>query len=195
MERQFVMNTLQFKLCVLALMANVLCAPLHAETWRSVPDQSQLAFIANYEGAEAFGQFKRFDVLVSFDRASLTFRSLLVDVEISSANMDNPEIDETIGQTEWFNIKAFPRAQFRSDQVRSVKGSEYVAKGIVSIKGVNKSVSIPFRWRSYGQDAKMTGAVILSRVDFGIGSGEWAADSPIGHAVKVRFDITLKAQR
>ena len=151
------MNTMQFKPCVFALLAGVLSAPAHAEMWRSVADQSQLAFIAKYEGAEALGEFKRFDVVVSFDPASLTVRSLLVNVDIASAKMDNPEIDKTIAQTEWFNARAFPHAQFRSDRIRAVKDSEYVAEGIVSIKGVNKSVAIPFRWRSYDQDARIDG--------------------------------------
>jgi polyisoprenoid-binding protein YceI len=178
--------------CTLALLAAMLSTHLYAASWRSVQDQSQLEFIASYEGAEAPGRFNRFDVLVSIDPSSLAVRSLLVDVDISSASMGNDDIDEAIAQTEWFNVQAYPHARFRSEQVRAVNDSEYVAEGVVSIKGVSKPISVPFRWRSHDQEAKLTGSLVLSRVDFGIGSGEWEADTPIGHEVQVRFGIALK---
>ncbi len=181
--------------CGLALLAVVLSAQLYAASWRSVQDQSQLEFVTTYEGAEAPGRFQRFDVLVSYDASSLAVRSLLVDVDITSASMGNDEIDEAIAQTEWFNAKAFPHARFRSEQVRAVNDSEYVAEGVVSIKGVSRPITVPFRWRSHDLDAKLTGSLILSRVDFGIGSGEWEADTPIGHDVQVRFGIALKAEQ
>jgi len=195
MEQQDTMSPLRFSTLICALLLAFLSAQVRAEPWRSVQDQSQLEFVAKYEGADAPGRFTRFDVLVSFDSASREVRSVLVDVDVTSVGMGNPEIDEAIMQTEWFNTRAYPHARFRSESVRATNESEYIAEGTVSIKGVSKPVSVPFRWRSHGREAQMSGSLVLSRVDFGIGSGEWAADSPIGHEVQVRFGVAFEAQQ
>lgn len=189
------MNPIPLARCAGAVLAAVLAAPVYPATWQSVQAGSKLEFIAIYEGAEAPGQFGRFAVTTRFDPLSLDTSSILVDVDIASASMGNAEMDETIAQPVWFDAAAFPQAEFRSDKIHAVNELEYVAEGILSIKGVKKPVTVPFHWRPKGRDAEMTGSLTLSRVDFGIGSGEWATDTSIGHAVQVRFKVVLEAEK
>lgn len=166
-----------------------------ADTWRSIPDDSRLEFVASYEGAEAPGKFSRFEVELDRDPDNGTPNSLRVDVDVTSASMGNPDIDEAISEPEWFDMKAFPNATFRSEQITLKSGHRYIAAGVVSIKGVNQPLSIPFEWNPMGQKGEMKGAVTLARVDFDIGSGEWASDSSIGHEVLVRFTISLQPEK
>lgn len=189
------MNRMPFARCVVACLATVLTTPVYPASWQSVQAESELEFIANYEGAAAPGQFRQFAVTTSFDPLSLATSSILVDVDITSASMGNAEMDEAIAQAEWFDAGAFPHAEFRSEKIRTMNDTEYVAEGILAIKGVDKPVAVPFRWRPDGQNAEMTGSIMLSRVDFGIGSGEWETDASIGHAVQVRFRIVLEAEK
>jgi len=184
---------LQLKQGVLAILTLVFALPAHAARWHSVQAVSQLEFVASYEGAEAPGRFSKFDVVMSFDPVLLSAASLLVDVDITSANMGNPDMDKAIAAPEWFNAQAFPHARFHSDTIKATGHSEYLAQGTVSIKGRSHPASVPFHWRSYARDAEISGALTLSRSDFDVGTGKWASDSPIGHTVQVRFKIALKA--
>lgn len=188
------MNQLPFAPCVVALLAAVLTTPVYPATWQSVQALRQLEFIASYEGAEAPGQFGRFAVTTSFDPLSLATSSILVDVDITSASMGSAEIDEAIAQPVWFDSAAFPDARFRSEKIHVMHDSEYVAEGILMVKGVERPVTVPFRWHLDGQNAEMTESLTLSRVDFAIGSGEWETDASIGHTVQVRFKFVLNAE-
>jgi polyisoprenoid-binding protein YceI len=174
------------------LLAGLLAVGAHAMPWQSVQGQSQLEFIATFEGAEAPGRFRKFAVAMSFDPPGVAGASLRVDVDIASAEMGNADMDEAIAEPQWFNAPAFPRAVFSSDKIRAVGESDYVAEGTVSIKGVERPVNVPFHWRAQGQTAEMTGSLTLSRQDFGIGNGEWQADTSIGHPVQVRFRVILE---
>lgn len=189
------MNRMPFARCVIAVLAMMLTTPVYAASWQSVQGESKLEFIATYEGADAPGQFGQFAVTSNFDPLSLDTSSILVDVDITSASMGNAEIDEAIAQPEWFDAAAFAQAEFRSEKIHATNDLEYVAEGILSLKGVKKPVTVPFRWRPDGRTAEMTGSLTLSRVDFDIGSGEWETEASIGHAVQVRFTIVLKAEQ
>jgi polyisoprenoid-binding protein YceI len=182
-----------FRFLIILLTAAV-ASQAYAATWRSVQDKSELEFIANYEGADAAGQFDQFEVEISFGPVSLTPQSLQVNVDITSVSMGNADIDEAIAGTEWFDAQAFPRAVFHSEKISATDDQEYIAKGVISIKGVDQTISVPFHWQPEDRDAVLTGSLRLSRMDFGIGSGEWALDTSIGHDVQVHFRIALKAE-
>jgi len=185
---------MQIQHFVIAFITGICSTQSFAEEWIFVPEQSQLEFIASFEGAEAPGQFSQFEVALNFDPQKLDNSSLVVDVDIASADMGNGEINEEIVEQEWFYTSVFPVAQFRSEKIRLLSHSEYIAEGVLTLKGVNQAVSVPFHWSCNGQNAEMTGSVTLSRVDFKIGSGEWASDSSIGHAVQVRFKVVLTSE-
>jgi polyisoprenoid-binding protein YceI len=162
-----------------------------ARHWQKVPDQGQLGFIVKFEGAEAAGEFEQFDVELRFDPDDLSDSSLLVEVSITSANMQNGEINEAIAAREWFDFARFPRARFISNKIVAGEDSEYVVEGTLLLKGVSRTVTLDFTWSQEGCCARMSGALTLSRVDFGIGSGEWQSDSSIGHSVDVHFQLEL----
>jgi polyisoprenoid-binding protein YceI len=176
------------------LLTSAMTSLAYAETWMSVRGESELEFIANYEGADAPGQFSRFEVVVKTDPESSNPDSLTVSVDITSASMGNEDIDEAIGEPEWFDARTFPRATFRSTQVQAADQPEYTAEGVVSIKGVEQPIIIPFDWNTDGDRAEMAGSLDLSRLNFGIGTGEWASESPIGHTVQLRFSIELRTE-
>lgn len=179
---------------VVVVLAATAATQVYAATLKSVQDKSELEFIANYEGADAPGRFDRFEVDMGVDPASLAPSSLQVKVDIKSVSMGNTDIDEAIAEAEWFDAQAFPQALFRSNKISETDDREYAAEGVVSIKGMDQPITVPFHWQAEKQGAVMTGHLKLSRLDFGIGSGEWASDSSIGHDVRVRFSITLKSE-
>jgi polyisoprenoid-binding protein YceI len=180
-----------FQIWTVALILSVSCGPVLAASWQSVPAESQLEFSASYEGAEAPGEFKLFDVQMEFELATPESASMKVTVKTASATMNSADIDQAIAQVEWFDTLNFPVAEFHSDAIRHVKGSDFLAEGIASIKGVSKPLDVPFHWKQTGDLVEISGAVNMSRLEFGIGTGDWAADSTIGHTVQVRFLVRL----
>jgi polyisoprenoid-binding protein YceI len=92
---------------------------------------------------------------------------------------------------EWFHATRFPSAKFESTEIIADGENHFLAKGTLSLKGMQRKITVPFFWREAGQSADMKGELVLNRADFGIGTGEWAAGNPIGLNVIVRFILKL----
>lgn len=174
-------------LAVLALLTgNAL-----ADSYRSVSPGSQLRFTSWFEGEAAQGEFGRFEVGVETEPVTGLPESIRVAVDVSSATMGSPELDDGMAEPEWFDFAAFPQASFESEVIQAVSGSEYLAAGKLRIKGVEKAASFSFEWQSHGTTASMSGATELSRLAFNIGSGEWSDTSSIKDKVLVSFEVAL----
>ena len=175
-----------------AVLALAFAAPAFAAKWRSIPSSSLLEFVVEFEGAESTGRFQEFDTEFEFHPESGTAASLRVTIDIRSATMFSADLDEAIAEAAWFNSAAFPQAGFDSKAIQQTGTGEFLVQGTVAIKGVEQELNLPLRVALEGERIELAGNVELSRMDFGIGIGEWASDSSIGHSVKVRFKVLMQ---
>ena len=134
-----------------------------AADWRMDPSGSKLEFVATFEKTPAPG-----------------------------ADMSIPDVNKEIRGKDWFDYAGFPQAEFRSTDLRRVKGNRYVARGTLSLKGAKQAVEVPFTWTGDAGRATMEGELTLKRGAFGIGTGEWTATNVIGADVKVKFTVKLR---
>lgn len=166
---------------------------VYATDWHSDANASQLSFTPSFEGADAPGRFTRFEVIMDFDPATPATGSLQVVVDVTSADMDSHDINLAIAEPEWFGFSAFPAATFTSTGMSGADG-EYVASGVLKLKGIEQAVAVPFQWHSDGATAHMEGTLDLDRIMFSIGTGDWSDDGPIAHRVRISFKVSLHAQ-
>lgn len=175
------------------MAAGLFCLTAQAANWTSVADGSSLEFIARYEGTEAPGRFEQFNVDLVFSPELTAGTSIRVEVSTASARLGSEELDEAVKTPEWFDAETFPLAVFISNGIVRSGASDYIASGVLSIKGVSKNIEVPLHWSSDSRQAEISGELSLSRLDFGIGSGEWSKDQTIGFDVNVRFRIKLES--
>jgi polyisoprenoid-binding protein YceI len=180
---------LRFGVAMLTMMID---APAFAAQWRSIPAEGTLEFVVTFEGAEARGIFQIFGAELEFEPDSHTASSLRVTVDVRSATMSSADLDEAIAEKTWFDSATYPEANFSSKVIQQTGEQEFVAQGAVSIKGVERDLELPLHWSGDGSLRELSGSVTLSRVDFGIGTGEWQSDSSIGHAVQVIFKLMME---
>lgn len=168
-------------------------APLVAAEpqWQSRTEDSTLTFSAWYEGEEIPGRFSRFDVLLTTDSTGDPI-TLSVTIDAASADMGDDEINQELGEPDWFNAAAFPEARFDANEIQK-SGAGYLATGRLRIKGVERSLEVPFSWISDAHRAKLSGSVDLSRRVWQVGVGEWSADTTLADRVRVGFEIELYA--
>jgi len=182
-------------ICRLLLVAGLLVAatcPAHAADWTMDVATSRLEFAATFEGAVAPGMFRQFDARIRFDADRPAEGRLDVTIVVKSADMNSADIDKAIGGAEWFDFARFPQAAFTATDVRMVDGNRYLARGTLSLKGVQSPVEVPFTWTATGDTARMDGEFVVKRGTFGIGTGEWVATRVIGADVKVKFTVRLR---
>ena len=177
-----------------SLLVSTLAASVAlADEWRK-QDQGELLFEPTWEGEMVPGRFTGFDVSLDTGEGGVTGATLEVTVNLGSADMDDPDINEAIAGSEWFDIGRFPVATYKSDSIETDPDGGHVAKGHLDLKGVRLPVTVPFQWTESNDRAEMSGEVVIDRTRFSVGSGEWANDDPIGTAVRVRFSVALERQ-
>jgi polyisoprenoid-binding protein YceI len=101
-----------------------------------------------------------------------------------------PEVlcDSMLQQKEWFDSSKSPQAQFVSTAIRTTGPLKYEIDGTVTIKGVSKNVTMPFTLLQDGDHWHALGKTTLMRSDFAIGSGSYASEAYVKHAVDVVVD-------
>jgi len=165
--------------------------PAQAAEWK-LQSGGEFAFEVSFEGVGTPGTFGRFDVALEFDPKHLDSSHLRVTVDLTAADMGDPEINAIIADPIWFDAGKFPKAVFESKRIEARGPGKFVATGVLSLKGSSKTVAVPFSWSEKGSRANMRGEFVVQRMGFNIGSGEWATADPIGIDVKLKFDLTLK---
>ena len=89
-----------------------------AEQWQ-MHDEGTLLFEPTWEGEAVPGRFESFDVLLDTGDGGVAGATLNVTVNLESADMDDPDINEAIAGTEWFAVAAHPVATFASDSIEA----------------------------------------------------------------------------
>ncbi len=185
----------------MALFALAISAsPAHAKDWTVDYTQSKLGFIATQSGATFNGEFKSFKTGIDFDPEHPTTGKITAIIDIASVTAGNGERDAYLPQSDWFDTRNFPQATFVSTDIgASCDGTDlhgncgcYSANGTLMIKGVAKSVSLPFCLKPEGDHWRAEGKIVLHRADYHIGTGQWSSDDLVKHAVDVTFSIAAK---
>lgn len=172
-----------------------------AQAW-TVEDGSQIRFTALQQGSPVEGVFDRFTADITFDPKSLA--KSLVDVQIDTTSIDtgHKDRDTTLRSSAFFDVQRWPMARFRTLQLSHRKGDAYEATGELTIRDVTKDVMLPFTL-TIGADpakpdrmlAEAKGELTISRLDYGVGQGDWASTKTIGAPVVIHVDIRASRPR
>ena len=191
--------------CLAGLLALTGLTAARAAEWTLDPTPgSRLEFIATFQKKPAPGVFKDFDLRLTFHPEDPVGGQLDVRIRVASADMANTALNQAIAGKEWFDFTRYPQAQFHATDIQRLPGNalagHYLARGILSLKGVQQPVALPFTWNATGSNATgssatLEGQFITQRAAFGIGTGEWAATDDIGPDVTVKFRVQLREAR
>jgi polyisoprenoid-binding protein YceI len=114
-----------------------------------------------------------------------------VRIDVTSARTGSRERDEGMAGSDWFNYADYPVARYTASNFQALEDGYFVADGKLELKGVTRPVPVKFRWEESPDAVKLGGGAGISRLDFGIGQGDWASDDIIGLPVNVFFDLEL----
>lgn len=178
----------------LALVAG-LSLPLSAMAadWALDPAHSTLAFSGKQTGTPFSGHFGAFDGTISFDPAHPEAGHAHVTIALSSGVTGDRQRDGALPGKDWFDVAHFPSAAFDAQSFRATGGNAYEAVGTLTIRGISKSVTLPFTLDINGVTAHAKGHLDLIRSAFGVGQGPWAAGQWV--ALEVGVDLDITAQR
>ena len=164
--------------------------PALAAEWRIDPQKSTLGFSGTQLGAPFSGRFERFEAEISFDPAKPEAGHARVAVDLASAHTGDVQRDEALPQSDWFDAKSQTQARFEATKFVDKGAGAYDAVGALTIRGVTRNVTLPFRLTTDGARAHATGHLDLIRTDFGVGQGPWTTGDWVALEVGVDLDIS-----
>jgi polyisoprenoid-binding protein YceI len=172
-----------------------------AQSWQ-VEDGSRIGFTAFQQGSPVEGRFESFTAEISFDPDDLGNSQVEVEIEVASITTGHKDRDMTLRSSAFFDVAQWPTARFASDELANESGDTYEAHGQLTIRDVTRAVVLPFEL-TIGADpdaadrllASAKGEVTISRLDYGLGQGDWASTKTVGEEVVIEIEIRATRPR
>ena len=181
------MKTLSCLLVSLALAQPALAADY------TVDADSTLGFTANFQGEAFDGTFRHFEATIRYDPKDHAASKFDVSVDLAGVATGDKDRDDTLPTSEFFNVAKFPKAHFVTTGFRKA-GDGVVATGTLSLKGIDKPVELEVSFEPTERGALLDVATTLHRLDFQVGTGDYADTSTIGDEVRVKGHLVLTAK-
>ena len=176
-------------LCAVVAAAACAALPVAAECWKPVPGDGEVAFTAKQAGAAFRGRFTSFAGEVCLGEQN----RIRVAVRTASADTRLPELDEALRGPEFFDARRWPQATFESDAVKGLGDGRYEVSGRLTIRDVTREVTVPFMLRpeAGASRARLEARLTLLRLDYGVGTGQWADTRWLHDAVELDIALAL----
>jgi polyisoprenoid-binding protein YceI len=162
------------------------------------PSHSRLGFVARHAMVtKVRGQFEEFSGTAHVDTAAPADSKVELTINTGSVATGSPDRDGHLASPDFFDVETHPEITFVSTDV-SRAGSEWTITGDLTIKGVTKSVTIPFEETGTALDpfgnvrVGFEGEVTVNRKDWGL---SWNAALETGgvlvsEKIKLEFDVS-----
>lgn len=150
--------------------------------------QAADTYVIDTKGAHAFiqfkishlgfswllGQFNEFSGSFELDEQKPENSSVMVDINVASLDSNHAERDKHLRGKDFFDVKAFPKAQFKSTKIEMKGDKKAIIHGDLTLKGVTKNIALTASyvgggkdpWGGYRQGFEATTTLRLK--DFGI---------------------------
>jgi polyisoprenoid-binding protein YceI len=175
---------------LLLLSALVLPCAVLATDYTVQPAQSQLGFSGTFQGAAFDGHFTKWTAAISYDAAHPAASKFDVTVMPASAVSGDKDRDSAMPGSDFFDVAKFPTAHFVTTGFRQ-SGAQVIADGQLTLRGVTKPVSLDVTFKPQGNGATLDVSGSVKRLDFAVGSGDYADTSVIGADVKIHAHLQL----
>jgi len=175
-----------------------------AGTYTIDPMHTSIGFDIEHMGlSQIQGRFNKFAGTIQADPKNLDNSSVQFTIQVESVDTAVAPRDAHLRTADYFEVAKYPEITFKSTKIRR-KGKGYVADGVLTAKGVSKSISIPFRHYGPLDDPRagrrigiVADPIQLDRVAFGIGNDQKLPNGSyaLGKNVTVRLALEATAAK
>jgi len=184
-----------------AAAISLMAQPVSAQTWEVDKAHTEITFEVRHFFTPTSGKFDEFDIDLVYDADDLGASSVSAVIPIASIDTNNESRDEHLNSPDFFSAGEFPRMSFESTSIRRVSDDQLIATGNLTIRDVTREVEMPITILGVKEipaemQEMMGGAkrvasfeavLDIDRNDFGVGTGQWAADAVVGKTVSIRL--------
>ncbi len=177
-------------LSAFAAAAALTAASSAQQAWTLDPAASEIGFSIAVFGNAVEGRFENAEARIVFDPEDLSGASIDAVVRTESGAVEGEsEYQDAMEGSAGLHPAAHPEARFVSDTIRAA-GASYEAEGVLTIKGAERPVTLPFTVEIDGGVARAQAELVIDRTDFGVHSSSW---SNVAETVTIRLDLVANA--
>ncbi|AZV92575.1 YceI family protein [Kerstersia gyiorum] len=154
--------------------------------------KSQIRFHYSQMGVAMDGDFPRFAGKIDFDPAKPEQGSASVEVFLDSVDTGTDEGNDEVRTESWLDVSGHPIASFATTAIKAVGDGAYEASGTLTIKGKSQPVTIPARFTEKDGLGIFEGRFDITRGDYAIGEGPWAATDIVAAQVGISFSLATR---
>src|SRR5919107_184606 len=144
-------------------------------TWTLDPAHTRIGFVARHAMVtKVRGAFNEFEGTVVIDGADLARSTATVTIQAASIDTRNAQRDGHLRSNDFLALEEFPQITFVATGVAETGPTSLELTGDLTIKGITKSVTVPFEFEGAATDpfgnlrAGFEGSVTINRKDYGI---------------------------
>lgn len=187
------MTKTKSKLAATALASGVLflTAFALAGSWK-LPESDKANFtIDGMFGKDVNGTLDFNEATLQFSPDDAAHAHLDVSLKVASINTGIGKRDHHLKTDDFFDAAKYPLITFHSTAVQKINGDSYKVTGVLGIKDVTKTVTIPFTFSGAGSNATFKGDFAINRMDYKVGEKQKMG---VGKEVRISLNVPVVAQ-
>jgi len=176
-------------------------SPAQAQEWQIDKNHSNIYFQVRHTFVPVRGLFKDFSGTINFDAASQKMHSITFQVQVDSINTNITKRDNHLRSNDFFAARQFPQMSFTSSKITPLDNHRYRVQGQLTVRSVTKEVEIECRFLGMQDNPLKKGQKVagfeaefsINRLDYNVGTGQFAKMGVIGEDVHILVALELLA--
>jgi len=157
-----------------------------AKKWNAKASAAQIKFSVKGPFGTVHGNLNGLRSTIVFEKDNLAASSFSARVDSKSISTGIKLRNSDLQKEKYLDSDKYPSISFQSDKIQK-SGTGYKAIGDLTIKGVTKSIEIPFTFSEKGNDGVFKGSLTLQRQDYGVGK----SGGSIGSTVTIDLEVPV----
>lgn len=159
--------------------------------WSPDPGQSRMTFSVEVDNAPLSGTIGRIYGRLQFAGDMLNPELIELCVPAQSLSVGFADADTRLHDQQFLDAAAWPWIFFHSTRIVR-RETDFVAVGILTIKGIAREIKIPFTL--YPRKRQLQARFNVHRLDFHVGEGEWQSTERIANTVTLNITLGLTSR-
>ena len=149
---------------------------------------SIVTFKIKNAGFTVDGNFGAASGSVIFDKEQLSGNKIEASINSNTIKTGINARDKHLKKEEFFSVEKFPKIIAKSVSVTKQKNGSYIGVFALTIKGVTKTISIPFSFIENGNTSKLAATFTINRLDYNVGESSFMMADKV--AITIELNLT-----
>ena len=169
-------------------------------TYALDPTHTRIGFVARHAMVtKVRGSFNEFEGTAVLDGDDVSRSTASVTITAASIDTRQAQRDAHLRSNDFLAMDEFPTITFTSTAARRTGEAEFELDGDLTIKGVTRSVTIPFTYEGTAKDPfgntrlGFEGSIVINRKDFGVNYNAVLETGGVMISEKVTLEFEVSA--